>query len=255
MFDCRASHAKGMSGVVDDFDAVLVGEAVEALDVAHVAVDMDGDDGLRNTGLDEFFHRSGREAQRFWINVGENWLRADAHERVRRRHERKRRRDDFRALKSQCLESHLQCQGPVVKEREIGFWHLKIMREFRMEAPEHRPVVREPLVSPDFRTTGLERLQVGQVRAGHENRLFESSHANFLPWNPAIFDCPSPIPSSDSVISKAIISHSRTRCACRNHRHIRDSETKDDAKAIVTARAAPAESVDRLPVPPTDAAP
>lgn len=86
--------AESMGGVVDDFDAVLVGEALEAGDIAGIAVDVDGNDGT-GARSDGAFGGFRRKAKRVGIDVGEDGRGSGTDDGVGGGNERERSGDDF----------------------------------------------------------------------------------------------------------------------------------------------------------------
>ena len=66
----RQSHPERVRGVVDDRDAVLLAQPLKALDVAHVAVDVNRHNRFGDAGLDERLDLDGIETQRPGVDIG-----------------------------------------------------------------------------------------------------------------------------------------------------------------------------------------
>jgi len=171
-----AGHSKRMRRVVDDGDIVFLGKALEAGDVADVSIDMHGDDGLGDAGLDERLDFRGVKAERLGVDIGEDGLGADAHERMGCSDEGKRRGDHFAAGKTHRLIAELEGERAVHEEGHVRLGHAEVGGECRGELLHHRAVVREPLVAPDFGAAVLELLQVGEIGAGNEDWIGEAFH-------------------------------------------------------------------------------
>ena len=101
--------ADGLAGVLDDREAVLLGDRAERVHVARVAEHVHGQDGARA-------RRDGRldgrrvEHERLGIDVGEDGRRALVEHAVGRGHERDRRRHDLVAL-ADAGRAHEQVQA------------------------------------------------------------------------------------------------------------------------------------------------
>lgn len=158
--------AKGVRGIVDYGDTVLLGETIEALDVAHVAVDMDGNDCFRARRY-ELLRGFGRETQGLGVNVGENRCSADTLQSMRGGDESKRRCNDITTRKSHRIVTELERERAVIKERDVLDRHLEVVGETLLEALEDGSVVREPLVGPNLFAPLLELLKFGEVRPRH----------------------------------------------------------------------------------------
>ena len=167
--------SKGVGGVVDDGDVVFLGEAVEAIDVAAVAIDMHGDDGFGARG-DEFLDFIRVEAEGFGIDVRKDRGRADALKGVGGGDEGEGSGDDIAIGESHRVVAEFEGECAVVEEREVGFGYAEVGGECRLELLQHRAVVREPLVVPYFVDTGFEFGKIRKVRASDEDWLIKVFH-------------------------------------------------------------------------------
>lgn len=168
-------HPKRMRGVVDDGDAILFGEPPEAVDIADVAVDVDGDNGL-GARRHQPLRLGGVKAEGVGVDVREDGGRADALQRVGGRHEGQGGGDDVAAGQPHGIAAQLQGQGAVAEESQVRLRDVQIVGEGPLEPPEHGAVVGQPLAPPDLVDARLELIQVGKERAGHIYWLFEELH-------------------------------------------------------------------------------
>jgi len=83
-----------LAGILDQRKAMLLGDRAQRIELARVAVDVDGDDRLRARRHRRLDGR-GVEVERARVDVGEDGHAALVDEAVRRCRERVRRRDDL----------------------------------------------------------------------------------------------------------------------------------------------------------------
>lgn len=172
----KRRNAKGMGGVVDDFDAVLVGKALETGHIARIAVDVHRNDGTATRG-DGAFGGFGREAQGIGVDVGEDGLGASADDGMSSGHEGKGRGDDLPVVDAKCSKSKFQGKRSIGKERKVCLRNSQTRGKSGMEASRQRTIVGEPLVGPDFGTTFLKVFQRRQIRPGDVDGMVESFHS------------------------------------------------------------------------------
>ena len=156
------AHAEHMRGIVEQLQTVRVGDLLQFLVVARVAVDVDR-------------HQRGRlrRDQRFDLvrihgvgvrfDVAEDRLAVVPVDRMRRGHERERRRDNF-ARDAERLKSDLQRDHPVGEQRDI--LDTEVLGEFRLELFVEFAAVREPFVVPYLPQIRDEIVQRRERRRG-----------------------------------------------------------------------------------------
>lgn len=172
----KRRNAKGMGGVVDDFDSVFVGKTLESSDIAGIAIDVDGDDGP-GTGRDGAFGGFGRKAERVVVDVGEDGFGAGADDGMGGGNEREGRGNDFAVVDAQRGKSQFQGKRTIGKERKIRLRHPQPRGKSGMEALRQGTVVGQPLVGPDFGATFLKVFQRRQIRPGDVDGMVESLHS------------------------------------------------------------------------------
>ncbi len=161
--------AEGLARILDEHEAVLVGDRAQLVELARVAVDVDADDRLR-ARRHSCFDGRGVHVQRARVDVGKDGCPAFLDEAVRRRRERVRRRDHLVAgLDARDDAEQMQSgragrnRGGVRRTRACG-------KEF-LEAVDRRPE-REP--------AGAHHLEDELFLALVEVRPRERDRANFL---------------------------------------------------------------------------
>ncbi len=161
--------AERLARVLDQDEAVLLGERAERVELARVAEDVDGDDPLRPR-RDRRLDRGRIEVHRPLVDVGEHRRRTLVDEAVGRGDERVRRRDHLVAL-AQATDRGEQVQ-PARARRDGGrVGRADLLREGTLEAldrraerqparPEH---LEDELLVPLVHVRGRERdaLRVG----------------------------------------------------------------------------------------------
>ena len=164
------AHAEGVGGVIDDLQAVPVGDGLDGRDIARVAVAMHRHDrgGLRRDGrLDP-----GRvHVERGGVDIDEHGRDAVPQQGVRGGHEGVGRGDDF-ARHTGLLQRRHQRQGAVGEQAQV--LHSQIARQLGLQLRVIRAGVRQLLARPDAFQIGNEicerrqqRLGDGYQRRGH----------------------------------------------------------------------------------------
>ena len=159
--------AEGVGGVVDDAKAVAVGDLLDGVDVAGVAVDMHGHDGGGFWG-DGGFNLGGVETAGGGVDVDEDGADAVPPEGVGGGHETIGGGDHF-AGDAEGLQGGDEGEGAVGEEGEEG--HAEVGGEGGFEAVMVFAVVGDPLAVPDVAEEGLELVKVGEEGGGHSNPL------------------------------------------------------------------------------------
>lgn len=107
--------AESMGGVVNDFQTMLICNALQCLGIARIAVYMYGHDGhgfVRNGCL----HRCRVEVAIDGVYIRKDRRKSVPNERVRGGNKGERRGDDLPAVQSQCLEGGDEGEGAIGKE-------------------------------------------------------------------------------------------------------------------------------------------
>ncbi len=160
--DALAVHldAEGMGGVIDDAQAILVGNLLDLPGAARLAIHMDGHDGCgarRDGRLDSV----GINAARRRVNINEHGLDAVPPQRVGRCHEAVGRGDDL-AADVQRLQGGDQRQRAISKHADVG--HLEVLAQGGFKPLVELAVVGHPLAVPDLAQHLVELVEVGQQR-------------------------------------------------------------------------------------------
>ncbi|MDT4842844.1 hypothetical protein FQZ97_767590 [compost metagenome] len=166
-------HAEGMRRVIDHAQVVGVGDRLDGLGVAGMAVAMHRHD-RRRLRRDERLDARRIEIQGARVDVCEDGLDAVPQQRVRSGHERIRRGDDL-ARDAHRLECRDQRDRAVGEERDV--LHAQVLAQRLLQLLVERPTVGEDLVVPDLLQVGQELVQRWQVGLGHVHRL---GHGRFF---------------------------------------------------------------------------
>ena len=137
--------AKCMRCIIDDLQLVFVGNPLDLLDIADIAIDMhrhDGTRAIRDQRL-EFIHIH-REVLR--IDITEDRRQAIADNRMRRRSKRERRRDDL-PLQIHRLQRELQ-RHMAIRE-QIDVIHTKILTQTCLQFLVLHTHIRQPAAVPN----------------------------------------------------------------------------------------------------------
>ena len=154
--------AEGVGGVVDDAQTVLVGNVLNLLGAARLAIDVDGHDGggaRRDGRLDTV----GVDAAGGGVDIYEHGLDAVPPDGVRRRHKAVRCGDDL-AADVQRLQCRDERQGAIGEQADVG--HLEVLAQGSLEALVEVAVVGDPLAVPNLAQHRMEVVKVGQQRRG-----------------------------------------------------------------------------------------
>lgn len=104
-------HTEGMGGIVNHLQAILVGDVLDSLGIAWLAINMHRHDGSGARG-DGCLYFVGVEIASGRVDVNENWLATIPPDAVGGSHEAIRCCDDL-ARDAECLEGGEQWQGSV----------------------------------------------------------------------------------------------------------------------------------------------
>lgn len=156
------AYAEHVCGIVKQLQTVGVGDLLELLVVAWIAVDMDRHQRGR-LRRDQRFDFVRIHGVGFRFDVAEDRFAAVPVDRVRGRHERERSRDDF-ARDAECLKPDLKCDHSIGEQRDV--FDAEILGEFRLKLSVEFAVVREPFVVPDLPQIRNEVVQRRQRRRG-----------------------------------------------------------------------------------------
>lgn len=155
-------YSKGVGGIVDDLQAVAVGDLLYATDVAGIAIDVDGHYGRGLRG-DGGLYPFRVEVAGFWVDVDEDGLAAVPPDAVGGGDKGVRRGDDL-AGDAQRLEGGEQRQGAVGEEGDER--DLEVLRQLLLQLAVELAVIGYPLALPDLVAHGLEVFFLGEQRAG-----------------------------------------------------------------------------------------
>ena len=154
------ADAEHVRGIVEQLQPVGVGDLLEFLVVARIAVDVDRHQRGR-LRRDQRFDLVRVHGVGLRFDVAEDRLAAVPVDRVRGSHERERGRDDF-ARDAERLKPDLERNHPIGEQRDI--FHAEVFGEFRLKLPMEFAVVREPFVVPDLPQIRDEVVQRRQRR-------------------------------------------------------------------------------------------
>lgn len=139
-------HAKGMGSVVNHLEVVVVGNFLDGLDIARVAIAVHRHDGrgLRGDGR---FDLGRVEVERVRVDVGKHRFDAVPQQRMRGGDEGIRRGDDL-ASDTQSLQGSDQGNGAVGKQRQV--LDAKVVAQRLLQLLVKRATIGQNFVSPDF---------------------------------------------------------------------------------------------------------
>lgn len=155
-------HAEGMSGIVDDFEAVFIGDGLDAHSIAGGAVNMHGHDGggLRGDGG---FYLVRVKVAGDGIDIHKDRFDSIPPEGVGGGHEAVGRGDDL-ARDAQGLQRGNERQGAIREQADIG--HAQVVGQGLFQLLVVVAVVGNPFALPDIGQQFLEFLQRGEKRRG-----------------------------------------------------------------------------------------
>ena len=168
--------AKGVGAVVDDAQAVLVGNLLNLAGAARLAIDMDGHDGCgarRDGSLDSV----GVNASRCRVDVHKHGFDAVPPQRVGCRHKTVRRSDDLTA-DVHGLQSRDEGDGAVGKDADVG--NLQVFTQRSLKALMELAIVSDPLVVPDLLQHLVELPEVRKQGRRDCNHIFFHNRCQFL---------------------------------------------------------------------------
>jgi len=160
--------AEGVGGIVDDAQAVLVGNVLNLTCAARLAIHVHGQDG-RRARRDGRLDAVGVDATRGRVDVDKHGPDAVPPQRVGRGHKAVGRGDDLTA-DVQRLQRGDQRQRAVGEQADIG--HLKVLTQRGLEAAVKLAVVGHPLAVPDLLEQFGELAQVGHQGRRDGNDVF-----------------------------------------------------------------------------------
>lgn len=153
-------HAKCMSGIVDDLQAIAVCNLLNAHGIAGLAVDMHRHDG-RCFGGDGRLYLLGVEIASGRVDVNKDGLDAVPPQRVGGGHKAVRRGDDL-ARDAEGLQRSDERQGAVGKQTDER--HFEIGSQLFFQLPVEATIVGDPLAAPDLFEEFVELAEVGEQR-------------------------------------------------------------------------------------------
>ena len=143
--DAVLRHAEGVGRVVDDLQAVRLRDAFDGIDIAEVAVDVDGQDGDGAVG-DQRLDLRGVEGVGHGVDVAEDRRAAAADDGVGRGGEGEGRGDDLPA-QLQRLQDGLKRKMAVGEQTHMG--HAEIILQRALESLVLLAHVGQPMAVPD----------------------------------------------------------------------------------------------------------
>ena len=149
-----------MSRIIEQLEAIGVGNTFEFLHLAGIAIDMHGHNG-RGTWSNKRFHLGRVKGKCIRLNVAEHWRAVVPVNCVCGGDKGEWRRYDF-ACYAQCLHPNLQGNHPIGEKRDI--LHSKVFRQFGLELAVEFAIVGEPFVVPYLFKIGNKLVQRGQRR-------------------------------------------------------------------------------------------
>lgn len=156
-------HTEGMGGIVNHLQAVLVGDVLDSLGIAWLAINMHWHDGGGARG-DGSFNLARVEIASGWVDVNEDWLATIPPDAVGGSHETIRCGDDL-ARNAKCLEGGEQWQSSVGEETHV--WHLKVGGKFLLQFSVVTAVVGNPLTVPNLLEFCRKIVEIWQQRRCH----------------------------------------------------------------------------------------
>lgn len=138
-------HSKGVGGIVDDAETVFVGDVLDGLGVARLAIDMYGHDGGGTWG-DGCFNLIGVKTAGGPVDVDEDGLDAVPPQRMGGRDETIGGCDDL-AADMERLESGDERQRAVGEKTHVGY--LKVLGKGLFQLFMERTVIGNPFRCPD----------------------------------------------------------------------------------------------------------
>ena len=160
--------AESVGGIVDDAQAVLVGNVLNLTGAAGLAIDVDGHDGggaRRDGGLDAV----GVDATRGHIDVDEYGLDAVPPQRVGGGNEAEGSGDDL-AADVEGLKGGYERQRAVGEQADVG--HLEVLTQGCLEAAMEFAVVGHPLAVPNLLEHLVILVEVGQQGRRYRDYVF-----------------------------------------------------------------------------------
>ena len=167
-------HAKGMGGIVDDFQPVFVGYRLDTFHVAGLAIHMHGHDG-RGLGGDGSLYLVRVKVARFRVDVHKHRLDAVPPQGMGGGHKAVRGGNDF-ARNAQHLQSAHQRQRAVGEQADIG--DFQILAQGFLQLLVVMAVIGQPLAVPDIPQVRQEIIQ-GREQ-GRSNRNYVLFHVTVL---------------------------------------------------------------------------
>ena len=168
--------AKGMGAIVDDAQAVLVGNLLNLTGAARLAIDMHGHDG-RGARRDGSLDSVRVDASRCRVDVHKHGLDAVPPQRVGRRHKAVGRSDDLTG-DIHSLQSRDEGDGAVSKDADVG--DLQVVTQSGLESLMKLAIVSDPLVVPDLFQHLVELSKVGEQGRRDCNHIFFHNRCQFL---------------------------------------------------------------------------
>ena len=149
-----------MSCIVDDAQAILVGDGLYLAGSARFAIDMHRQDG-RCARRDGRLDAVGVDASRSWIDIDKDGLDAVPPQRMGGGHKAVGRGDDL-AADVEGLQRGDKRQRTVGEQADVG--HLEVLTKGGLKPLVEFTVICNPLVVPDLTQHRGEVVEIGQQR-------------------------------------------------------------------------------------------
>lgn len=163
--DALAVHlnTEGMGGIVNHLQAILVGDVLDSLGIAWLAINMHWHDGGGARG-DGCLNLVGVEIASGRVDVNEDWLATIPPDAVGGSHETIRCGDNL-ARDAKCLKGGEQWQGSIGEEAHE--WHLEVGGKFLLQLSVVTTIVGNPLTVPNLLEFCREIVKIWQQRRCH----------------------------------------------------------------------------------------
>ena len=156
-------HTERMGGIINHLQSILVGDVLDSLGIAWLAINMHWHNGGGARG-DGSLNLVGVEITSGRVDVHEDWLTTIPPDAVGGSHETIRCGDDL-ARDAKCLEGSEQWQSSVGEETHV--WHLEVGGKFLLQLSVVTAVVGDPLTVPNLLEFCREVVEIWQQRRCH----------------------------------------------------------------------------------------
>ena len=153
---------KGMGRIVDDLQAILVGDGLDGIHIHRLAVAVHGHNGS-GLGRDGGLNLLRVYAAGLLLNIHEHGTTAVPPDAVGGGHKTVGRGDDF-ARDTERLQGCQQRQGAVGEQADVR--HFQVLGQCLLQLLVELPVVRNPLTRPNLLEHLIKLVEVGKQRRG-----------------------------------------------------------------------------------------